>query len=186
MNVLTAMAFREIHGSWLTPANLPDSPTTSGLAWPDDLFAAPFTVETRTDWRQVWAGPDLRTPEAAPEGEAFEAAHILFRAVAGDALSAARALARAEAILTLLVRRPERFAELARLCSECPSGIAEGRLGRISAPEVTPEFLQALRALAPGELCAGPVATPYGVHIVRLDAKRAAPDAVPGAAPGRE
>ena len=37
--------------------------------------------------------------------------------------------------------------------------------------QTTPEFEQALIALSPGQLCAAPVATRYGFHIIRLDRK---------------
>ena len=44
-----------------------------------------------------------------------------------------------------------------------------GRLGQIVPGETTPEFEAALIALRPGEICAEPVRTRYGVHVLRLD-----------------
>jgi peptidyl-prolyl cis-trans isomerase C len=99
----------------------------------------------------------------------YEASHILFVARASDRAAHARAKADAGAALAELRQHPERFADLARAHSACPSGAQDGNLGQISAGQTTPEFEQALRALAPGTLVAEPVATRYGFHIIRLD-----------------
>jgi peptidyl-prolyl cis-trans isomerase C len=82
-----------------------------------------------------------------------------------------RAREEAAAVLAQLQTRPELFAELATLHSRCPSAAQGGNLGQITAGQTTPEFDQALMALTPGELCAEPVATRYGFHIIRLDRK---------------
>ena len=66
---------------------------------------------------------------------------------------------------------PHRFAELARAHSACPSAAQGGNLGQITAGQTTPDFEAALHTLAPGELTATPVATRYGLHIIRLDRK---------------
>ena len=66
---------------------------------------------------------------------------------------------------------PEWFATLAQAYSRCPSAAQGGNLGQITAGQTTPEFEQALIALEPGQLCAEPVATRYGFHIIRLDRK---------------
>ncbi len=101
----------------------------------------------------------------------YEASHILFAARADDRAAFAAAQRGAEAVLAELKHHPERFAELARAHSACPSGQQGGNLGQITAGQTTPEFEQALRALSPGELTAAPVATRYGVHLIRLDRK---------------
>ena len=72
-------------------------------------------------------------------------------------------------MLAELRAKPERFAELAQAHSRCPSAAQSGNLGQITAGQTTPEFEQALLALAPGKLCAEPVATRYGFHVIRLD-----------------
>ena len=99
----------------------------------------------------------------------YEAAHILFAASKQDAVAFAEAQRKAAAVLAELQAEPQRFAELAGLHSACPSGAQGGNLGQITAGQTTPEFEQALFGLTPGSICAGPIATRYGVHIIRLD-----------------
>ncbi len=60
---------------------------------------------------------------------------------------------------------------MAQAYSRCPSAAQGGNLGQITAGQTTPEFEQALMALAPGQMCEAPVATRYGFHIIRLDRK---------------
>jgi peptidyl-prolyl cis-trans isomerase C len=99
----------------------------------------------------------------------YEAAHILIAAPRDDAVAFARAQSEAGAILQELREHPHRFAEVARARSACPSAAQGGNLGQITAGQTTPEFERALFALAPGSLCDAPVATRYGVHIIRLE-----------------
>jgi peptidyl-prolyl cis-trans isomerase C len=101
----------------------------------------------------------------------YEAAHILFAAPPADRAAYAQARADAAAVLTTLQDNPDCFATLARAYSRCPSAAQGGNLGQITRGQTTPEFEQALLALAPGELCAEPVATRYGFHVIRLDRK---------------
>lgn len=101
----------------------------------------------------------------------YEAAHILFPALRThpDAYAAAkRAVA---SVLNELKQHPERFGDLARAHSGCPSAAQGGNLGQITAGQTTPEFEQALAGLAPGAISQAPVETPYGLHIIRLDRK---------------
>ena len=99
----------------------------------------------------------------------FEAAHILFPAAPGDQAARAEARIEAEAVLKLVQAAPERFAELARRHSACPSSQQGGNLGQISAGTTSPEFEKALDRLQPGETCTEPAETRYGFHIVRLN-----------------
>jgi peptidyl-prolyl cis-trans isomerase C len=99
----------------------------------------------------------------------FEASHILFAAPANDRAKFAQAQRDATALLAELERAPERFADLARAHSACPSGAQGGNLGQITAGQTTPEFEAALRKLEPGALSDAPVATRYGLHIIRLE-----------------
>ncbi len=101
----------------------------------------------------------------------FEPLHILFQADRRDAAAYATALARAEAALAELQAAPERFEDLARAVSDCPSAAAGGRLGQVARGDTTPEFEAALRHLPPGQLYPSPVQTRYGVHVLRLDRK---------------
>jgi peptidyl-prolyl cis-trans isomerase C len=101
----------------------------------------------------------------------FEASHILFAALPEERETYAQARADAAAVLATLMDNPESFAMLARAYSRCPSAAQGGNLGQITAGQTTPEFEQALLALMPGALCAEPVATRYGFHVIRLDRK---------------
>ena len=101
----------------------------------------------------------------------FEASHILFAASSADSNAYALARANAAAVLATLQDDPDCFATLAQAYSGCPSAAQGGNLGQITRGQTTPEFEQVLVALAPGELCAEPVATRYGFHIIRLDRK---------------
>jgi len=101
----------------------------------------------------------------------YEASHILFAALPADAPAYAQAREAAAAALAELRAHPDRFAALAQAYSQCPSAAQGGNLGQITTGQTTPEFEQALIALAPGDLCEAPVATRYGFHVIRLDRK---------------
>ena len=97
------------------------------------------------------------------------AAHILLACDPRD--GAARAVARTEAarLIGLLRTQPERFADLARAHSDCPSAGVGGALGQIGPGQTVPEFERALATLPVGVIAPSPVETRYGVHVVRLD-----------------
>jgi peptidyl-prolyl cis-trans isomerase C len=99
------------------------------------------------------------------------AAHILFAANAADSQGYAAALDIARAVLAKLERAPDRFEEMARIQSACPSASQDGNLGQIGQGQTTPEFERALMSLAPGALTRELVKTRYGFHIIRLDRK---------------
>lgn len=101
----------------------------------------------------------------------YEAAHILFAAPASNREAYAQARADAAAVLATLTEHPETFAAMAQAYSRCPSAAQGGNLGQLTQGQTTPEFEQAMLALAPGALCAEPVATRYGFHIIRLERK---------------
>ncbi len=101
--------------------------------------------------------------------DVFEAAHILFSADRSDSEAFGRARERALAALGVLREAPERFGELARELSACPSASADGNLGQVTADSVTPAFAEALRLAEPGRVHDEPVETPYGVHVLRLE-----------------
>ncbi len=101
----------------------------------------------------------------------YEASHILFAVLPEDRAAYELARAEATAVLAELRGHPERFAELAKVHSRCPSAEQDGNLGQITAGQTTPEFEQALFALEPGQLCEAPVATRYGLHVIRLERK---------------
>lgn len=101
----------------------------------------------------------------------FEASHILFSADAADKDAYAQAHADAIGIIGALQDSPDAFATFASAYSRCPSAAQGGNLGQLTRGQTTPEFEQALIALAPGEISAEPVETRYGFHIIRLDRK---------------
>lgn len=101
----------------------------------------------------------------------YEAAHILFAARPGDRATYAAARTEAEAVTAALHDSPERFAELARAHSACPSKAVGGNLGQLSPGDTASEFDAALCAMAPGEITTEPVASRFGHHVIRLDRK---------------
>jgi len=101
----------------------------------------------------------------------YEVAHILFAACQDDAEAYAQAAHAADRALAVLRQEPDRFGDLAREHSSCPSSAQGGDLGQVTAGETTPEFAQALCALTEGEISDEPVKAPYGLHIIRLDRK---------------
>jgi len=98
----------------------------------------------------------------------YEADHILIAARQDDAAAFAAARERAVALAAQLAATPERFAELARAHSACPSAALGGSLGQIGPGDTTADFERALARLAPGAI-SGPVETRYGVHLIRLN-----------------
>lgn len=123
---------------------------------PDDTTCRRYYAQNRARFR----APDI-----------YEASHILFAALPSDSEAYAQARANAAAVLATLQENPDSFAALAQAYSRCPSAAQGGNLGQLIKGQTTPEFERALLALAPGELCAEPVETRYGVHIIRLERK---------------
>jgi peptidyl-prolyl cis-trans isomerase C len=99
----------------------------------------------------------------------FAASHILIAADACDSEAFAAALERTSALCTELRAHPQRFGDLARTYSDCPSAAQGGNLGQVGAGDTTPEFEAALRQLAAGEITSEPVTTRYGCHVIRLE-----------------
>jgi peptidyl-prolyl cis-trans isomerase C len=97
----------------------------------------------------------------------WEADHILVAARRDDSEGFAAAREKASVLAAALAKEPNRFAELARAYSGCPSATLGGSLGQIGPGDTTPEFEEALTALAPGEISAL-VETRYGIHLIRL------------------
>lgn len=101
----------------------------------------------------------------------YEASHILFLAHPHDAAAYAAATAKAEAIIADLSAAPGRFETIAREQSDCDSRANGGRLGQIARGETVPEFEDALKLLADGQIAPAPVTSRFGVHVLRLDAR---------------
>jgi peptidyl-prolyl cis-trans isomerase C len=127
---------------------------------------------------------EVQTPEADEESckryylqnlakfrspDIYEAAHILIAAPMSDAEAYGRAKETAQSVLSVIQSEPDRFGDLAKELSDCPSSESGGNLGQITAGQTTPEFERALLALQPGTMSSEPVETRYGFHILRLD-----------------
>lgn len=98
----------------------------------------------------------------------LEAQHILLAAAPDDDEARLKANERAKELLALIERDPSCFAALAREHSDCPSKSSDGHLGQVTRGSTVPEFETYLFSLDAGELCAQPVPSRYGIHIVRL------------------
>jgi peptidyl-prolyl cis-trans isomerase C len=100
-------------------------------------------------------------------GALVEASHILFAVPPGAPVQAIRA--RAAEALHELSARPERFAELAKTLSNCPSGMLGGNLGQLQRGQSVREFEAALFASDRLGLLPELVSTRFGFHILRVD-----------------
>lgn len=105
-------------------------------------------------------------PQRYTHGEMVEARHILFQVTPTVPLEMLRETA--EGILAALKEQPERFDELARTYSNCPSGAVGGSLGQLGRGQCVPEFEKFLFRLPAGELPERPVETRFGLHIVQV------------------
>jgi peptidyl-prolyl cis-trans isomerase C len=123
---------------------------------PDDASCRRYYEQNRARFRSL---------------DIYQASHILFAALPADAPAYAQARADATAVLATLRDNPDSFEAMAKAYSRCPSAAQGGNLGQITTGQTTPEFEQALIALAPGALCEAPVETRYGFHIIRLERK---------------
>lgn len=96
-----------------------------------------------------------------------EAAHILIEADPADAFAMGLATGDARTLIRELQAEPERFAEIARKRSACPSGQQGGNLGQVGPGQMVKPFEEALFAMEPESLCPNPVRTRFGVHVIR-------------------
>jgi len=99
-------------------------------------------------------------------GACVEADHILFQITPKVNLPALHL--KAQEILEQLLQEPERFAEYARLYSNCPSAAMGGNLGQITRGAMVPEFERVVFSSEAGTVHPRLVETRYGLHIVRV------------------
>lgn len=94
--------------------------------------------------------------------------HILLAAAPDDVAGRSRLREQALTVIDELKRWPDRFAELARRHSACPSKEQGGELGQLSAGQTVREFERQLMRLPKG-LAGQPVESRYGFHVVHID-----------------
>ena len=131
-----------------------------------EIVVAPEPVREE----QLQAAYD-KDPGAHRAPSLFQPAHILFAAAPDDSPAREHALSRAQAALSILSSSPERFGEIARAESDCPSRTSDGQLGQLASGSTVPEFERAMREAEIGAIHPAPVPTRYGIHILRLDAR---------------
>jgi len=110
-------------------------------------------------------------PERMRTAHQHELSHILIPAPPDDADIRASQRKVATELSTTLRSEPQRFQELARTRSSCPSREAGGHLGVIGRGQTAPEFEKALARLPVGVVPEYPVETRYGFHIVLIHAR---------------
>jgi len=95
------------------------------------------------------------------------ARHILFQVT--PTVNVPQIRERAESTLNILLREPERFAELAKELSNCPSGENGGILGQLGRGDTVPEFEKVLFSPGRTGVSRDIVKTRFGFHIIAID-----------------
>lgn len=98
-----------------------------------------------------------------------EASHILIEVRGGDEVALCGARTLATQLIGQLTRGEATFADLAAEHSDCPSSAVGGSLGQLQPGDLVPEVEDVLAALQPGEICAEPVLSRFGWHVLKLD-----------------
>ncbi|WP_304640258.1 peptidylprolyl isomerase [Pseudomonas sp.] len=96
------------------------------------------------------------------------ARHILLAAAPDDIVERSRLRDTALALIAELQAAPDRFADLARRHSACPSKEQGGELGQLSPGQTVPEFERQLMRLPEG-LSLQPLESRFGFHVVWVD-----------------
>jgi peptidyl-prolyl cis-trans isomerase C len=110
-----------------------------------------------------------QNPRRFRSSDLAEVSHILLAAPPGDNAARFAAKSAADSLIAELTMAPERFADLARLNSACPSRDVGGNLGQIGPGQTVPEFERALITIPAGTICSVPVESRYGFHVVRVN-----------------
>lgn len=115
-----------------------------------------------------------QNPRRFTAGELVEASHILFAMT--PRVPPERLRAKAAEVHALATRAPERFPELAREYSNCPSAAQGGALGQLGRGDAVPEFESAVLEGERLGVLPDLVATRFGFHVVlvarRIPGKR--------------
>jgi peptidyl-prolyl cis-trans isomerase C len=106
-------------------------------------------------------------PREFSSPDLVNARHILFQVT--KAVSVPQIRARAEETLNILLKAPERFAELAKELSNCPSGENGGILGQLGRGDTVPEFEKVLFSPGRTGVSRDLVKTRFGFHIIAID-----------------
>jgi peptidyl-prolyl cis-trans isomerase C len=106
----------------------------------------------------------------------YLADHILLAAPPDDRAGREAAKARAATWIEQIAAEKSMMAELAGRFSDCPSKANGGSLGWVERGQTVPKFETFLFSLEPGEVCGLPVESRYGVHVIRLNERRAGVD----------
>ncbi len=128
--------------------------------------------ESQPDYEAVAREEWLAHPEKFQAPEAVRVSHILIQG--GEERDDAVALARAEAALAK-ARAGANFTDLVKEFSDDPSAAQNnGDLGFFQRGQMVKPFEQAAFAMTEPGALSGPVKTPFGYHILRLEDRRAA------------
>lgn len=102
--------------------------------------------------------------------EEYRISQILLRPRKGESRAELRARARE---VSARLKKGEEFDELVLRYSDDPDAVRGSNLGFVRRGEMEPPIERAVSALQPGQV-SEPVETPEGIHIIRLDEKKAA------------
>jgi peptidyl-prolyl cis-trans isomerase C len=107
-------------------------------------------------------------------GERLQLRHILFAVTPGVDVTLLRK--RAEAVLLDVRCRdaaaPDRFGEVAKELSNCPSGVDGGALGWLTVADCAPEFARELYGRAEVGVLPRLVHSRFGLHVVEVQARQ--------------
>ena len=131
----------------------------------EDLLSSEIAIPEPTD-EEMQRYYDGHTAEFR-SGDLVNVRHILFQVTA--AVSVPQIRARAEETLNVLLKQPDRFADLARELSNCPSGENGGILGQIGRGDTVPEFEKVLFSPGRTGVSRDLVRTRFGFHIIAID-----------------
>ena len=112
-------------------------------------------------------------PKYFKQPASVTASHILVKLKDNTPAADKEAKAKAEKILAEVKKSPEKFAEIAKNDSDCPSGKAGGSLGTFKKGQMVPAFEKAAFAMKKGEI-SNIVKTRFGYHIIKLADKKEA------------
>lgn len=107
-----------------------------------------------------------RNPAQFRAGDLVEASHILFALTARVPPGALRT--KAAEVHAMARRKPERFSDLAREYSNCPSSANGGALGQLGRGDTVPEFERVLFDTDVLGVLPDLVDTRHGFHVVRV------------------